>query len=322
MEDQSLVDGLVNAPLGATLLRILQGLRQGLCSDGAGVPSLGPLPSVQAAAESVTEMTTDELVDAMLTASSNASPWSGAPEEITENLSTAPTRRRIAEAVVATHRRFLTAALDWANQVAWFGSDLPVPLIGDLTAVYECGEFPWGGLRTHTALSSRHDGALWASHDGGYATGLTVWRFPVRADARIAEINTPQAWLELVRRHPRQVNPFGFLEDRGRRMLACLHNAWDIRLRSIEADGTATVALIDGSEKTGVRGLLMPDWTSVAAEFDGVHISWAGLLLAEGNVVDVGDGWLAVARFWGSERTLFLADVFERPEPIGAVNPR
>ena len=211
--------------------------------------------------------------------------------------------------------------MDRGSQVAWGAPALPDPLIRDLTSVYECGEFPWGGLRTHTALPHRHDERFWYAHDGGGgAAEVTEWRVRVRSGARIAEIHSAEDWLGLVRRHATHVSPFRYVRQGLRRVLVSGHNAWDIRPTSIEADGTATVRLIDDSERTGIRGLLMPDWTSVATEFDGVGLSWAGFLLAEGNVVDAGDGWLAVARFWSSEQTVCLNDVFDRPEPSRQVN--
>lgn len=315
MDDEALADGLVRSPLGATLLYLLAG---DLSSQGFGARPLDPPRSVDVVAGFAAAMTKDDLVAAILAASSGFSPWIGAAEEVTQALRVAPTRRSIAEAVVATHGEFLTAGLDRSAQVAWFNSAPPVPLIRDLTSVYECGEFPWGGLRTHTALPPRHDGPFWWAHDGGRSDEVTEWRLSVSPDARIAEIHSPDAWLELARRHPSYITPFR--EDRERRELASGHNAWDIRLRSIEPDGTATVRLIDGTKKAGVRGLLMPDWTSVATDFDAVHLSWAGFLLAEANVVDAGDGWLTVVRYWASEQTVFLSDVFDQPEPVRQVN--
>lgn len=292
-----------------------------LSPEGFGASPLDPPRPIEDVAGLVTEMKTDDLVAAMLATSTSTNPWSGAPPEVTEALRSAPTRRAIAEAVVATHRDFLTASLDRHGQVVWVwgSSELPPPGVGDLALVYECGEFP-GGLRTHTAVSSRHDGPFWWAHDGGRSDEVREWRLTVSPDARVAEVHSPDAWLELVRRHPSYVTPFR--EDRARRELLSGHLAWDIRLRSVEPDGTATVELIDGSQKTGVSGLLMPDWTSVATEFDAVHLSWAGFLLAEANVVDAGDGWLTVLRYWASEQTVFLSDAFNAPEPVRPVDVR
>jgi hypothetical protein len=65
----------------------------------------------------------------------------------------------------------------------------------------------------------------------------------------------------------------------------------------------------------------MPNWERVADDFDGVHVSWSGKLTGEGRVIDVpelGDDVVTMLRYWGSERTLWLNDVFGVPEPLHA----
>ena len=65
----------------------------------------------------------------------------------------------------------------------------------------------------------------------------------------------------------------------------------------------------------------MPDWASVAAEFDGVHLSWLGKLTCEGRVIDLpelGRNAVSLVRYWGSERTTWLNNVFEAPSPVVA----
>src|SRR5690606_31424987 len=61
---------------------------------------------------------------------------------------------------------------------------------------------------------------------------------------------------------------------------------------------------------------LVPDWWSVAERYDGVHLSWAGLVTAEGCVTDLGGGEVALMRYWFSERAHWLADVFGEPRPL------
>jgi len=56
----------------------------------------------------------------------------------------------------------------------------------------------------------------------------------------------------------------------------------------------------------------------VAADFDGVHLSWAGFLTSEGFISDLSNGGVTMLRYWGSERTLWLHDVFEEPVPLAA----
>ena len=42
------------------------------------------------------------------------------------------------------------------------------------------------------------------------------------------------------------------------------------------------------------------------------------MITAEGLVSDLPGGSLTVLRYWSSERTLWLRDVFGKPEPIAA----
>jgi hypothetical protein len=318
---RSLADALVGAPLGAVLLRVLEHAQIDWSARQPGqIGSRPDLAHVEAAAAAVATMGSDSLVAAMLAASCDANPWSGAPDDIAGALADAELRRPIAEAVAAEHAAFLIAPLDSDCQVL-LATDPPDLIVGDLGAVYECGEFPWNGVRTHTALSSIHDTSLYCAHDAP-SGDLMVWRVRVRDGARIAEITSPEAWLDLVRRHPKRTNPFRFIETRSRVMPVSSHNAWDIRLRSIDRDGTATITFIDGVTREGVHGLVMPDWRSVATEYDAVHITWSQLVVGEGHVVDAGDGWLTVSRFWGSERTVFLTDVLHTPEPVAKFAPR
>lgn len=85
-------------------------------------------------------------------------------------------------------------------------------------------------------------------------------RLRIRPNARICEINRPQDWAELCRRYPLDVT-------------AQHRHDW--------------------CETTGRRGRwVIPDWSQVAEEFDGVHVSLAGYLRTAGVVIDVGEGSL------------------------------
>lgn len=78
----------------------------------------------------------------------------------------------------------------------------------------------------------------------------------MRPDARIAEIRTPEDWAELCRRYPLDVT-------------AQRRHVW--------------------FETTGRKGRwVIPDWSRVAEEFDGVHVGLAGYLQTAGAVIDVG----------------------------------
>jgi hypothetical protein len=60
----------------------------------------------------------------------------------------------------------------------------------------------------------------------------------------------------------------------------------------------------------------VPDWRSVAEEWDAVHLSWAGFLTGEARVADLSEGGVAMIRFWLGERVLWLRDCFGEPEPM------
>jgi hypothetical protein len=70
--------------------------------------------------------------------------------------------------------------------------------------------------------------------------------------------------------------------------------------------------------RTTIGRHLVPDWRSVADRYDGVHLSWAGFITAEGCITDLGGSDVAMLRYWFSERTHWLADVFGKPEPAPA----
>ena len=61
---------------------------------------------------------------------------------------------------------------------------------------------------------------------------------------------------------------------------------------------------------------LLPDWRAVSADYDGVHLTWAGFLTTEGRICELDATTVTMLRYWGSERTLWLADVFGEPEPL------
>lgn len=60
-------------------------------------------------------------------------------------------------------------------------------------------------------------------------------------------------------------------------------------------------------------GFVKQNWQAVAAQYDGTHPSWAGFITSEGCIVELGDGDVTMLRYWFSERTVWLADVFGQP---------
>lgn len=58
----------------------------------------------------------------------------------------------------------------------------------------------------------------------------------------------------------------------------------------------------------------------MAKDYDGVNLSWAGFLTSEGYVSDLPDGSVMMLRYWGSERTSWLADAFGTPLPASVLS--
>jgi hypothetical protein len=300
-----LVDALLAAPAGVVLLAALE-------REPRPDVSFLPLPARsdpaavgRAAAWVAGAPTGAVLAAAVEAAEALAGPWTpAAPGNLAVAFRSAAAWRPIAEALVAAHGATLVAPFDAGAQEVWL-TGRPVahgPRFADLGAVYGGGEFPWAGLWTVTdPPPAAHDGLVsaWELFDGP----VSRWRLPVRPGARVWTVDGPEEWAALVRAYPRPaVRPHGGWELPG-------PNQRPADLAALLAVPTQTAA------RGRVAAHLLPDWAAVAADHDGVHLSWAGFLTTEGRVVDLGDGAVTMLRYWASERTLWLADVFGEPEP-------
>lgn len=65
-----------------------------------------------------------------------------------------------------------------------------------------------------------------------------------------------------------------------------------------------------------MRGSDSFDWEAVAADWDGIHLSWAGYLTADGTLMVLGQGDVTMLRNWGSERTVWLSPVLLDAAPL------
>lgn len=113
---------------------------------------------------------------------------------------------------------------------------------------------------------------------------LEVWAVEIGAQARIREIGGPEDWSRLVSEFPRDVT--------GSRQYDW--NSW-----------------------TGEAGpWVLPDWTAVARDWDGVHLSVAGFLTASVLPVAAGNAATLLAG-WEPDRTLWLNDAFTKVDYVG-----
>lgn len=271
--------------------------------------------AVEGAAENVASMSFGDLVHHLVAGSERVGgPWLGdAPRRLVRAYRLAPARASIAAAVMSRFGASLRSDVSYAAQQWWTsaaGADAQV--VADATmsgkrGVYCCGEFTWNALWTVSEPPGEvHDDLIdvWEMYPGP----ISRWRLPIEPAARVYEVHGPVDWVRLVARYP-------CLPTR-------VHGGWE--LPGPNQDRTAAHLLEDVSAGAAVRvgvRVAMPDWERVGEDYDGVHLSWAGKLTCEGRVVDVpdlGDDVVTMVRYWGSERTSWLNDVFGVPEPLAA----
>jgi hypothetical protein len=113
---------------------------------------------------------------------------------------------------------------------------------------------------------------------------FAVWAVGIDPAARVYEVHEPADWGRLAAAHPRDVTA-SRRPDWGR---------W-----------------------TGREGRwILPDWRSVAARWDGVHVSVAGYLSTARMAVDSADGAATLLAGWDADQTLWLRDVFTGTRPL------
>jgi hypothetical protein len=104
----------------------------------------------------------------------------------------------------------------------------------------------------------------------------TTWPVRPAGAPRIFEISRQDAWITLVQRHPIDVS-----------------------------DAHAP----DWQHLTGRRGSwLIPNWRSVAEEFDAVHLTVSAYLTSAGQAIAVGPDAASVIAGWDPDATYWLTD--------------
>lgn len=148
---------------------------------------------------------------------------------------------------------------------------------------------PWGGVwwsippqrlvSSTRSLGAEGPAGLWFVEDGvGSETAVAT---PVDAyPGRVIEIDGPDGWIDLCRRHPLVVT-------------ASRRHDW--------------------YQTTGRAGdWVQPDWSSVATEADAVHLTVTGYLSAAGRALDLGDGRASVIAGWNPDTTYWFAGAVSR----------
>ncbi len=172
--------------------------------------------------------------------------------------------------------------LDRTQQVwAATTADEPAPgrFSADLSRMHDEAPKPrralWTSTRTSASLSP------WLDHPER-ADIVHLWRLAVSPAARVAEVHSPEDWCALALAHPYRARGFVFTGLKNR---------------------PSSAQRLD------------PDWTKVAEEWDGVHLSVGGWLTAE-DVAYESKGGRTELRGWGMESTVWLRWSFDSAEAI------
>lgn len=301
----------MRAPAGVALLARLE-VTQRDDIPRFGLPRDSNLDAVQRAASSIWEMPYGKLLEmAVYSAEFLAGPWSGqALLSLPYLYEQAAHRRQIAEAVSERFHAELHRDADFGAQQWWHedprdSAHLAPPCFTNYSNVYGNGEFTWSGLWTVTDPPPDVHDALTSAWDfSGRPTSR--WLLPVRPDARVWNINAPEDWSRLVETYPKVATE--------------PHAGWELPGPNQHRSDTQMLRAVatQHAVRTEIAVHVLPDWEAVAADLDGVHLSWAGFLTSEGYISDLPNGGVTMMRYWGSERTLWLHDVFDDPEPLGA----
>ena len=165
-------------------------------------------------------------------------------------------------------------ARDWAQAPRGRRGDAAVAVSGTW----------WSGPLGGTAWTSRGNigdlpaVGLACAEDPLGEEDFEVWAVGIDPAARVYEVHEPGHWERLAAAYPRDVT-------------ASRRHDW--------------------GRWTGREGRwILPDWRSVAAQWDGVHVSVAGYLTTAGMAVDSGDGTATLLAGWDADQTLWLRDVF------------
>lgn len=304
------VEALIAAPAGAALLARLEGDARGDVPT-CEVPVDSDGRAVTAAADALAESSLGSLLAAAVEAVAfRVGPWmSDAPDNLAAAYRHAGDRRPIAEAIAEQFGSALHAPLERTAQQWWHSGSPDVefftrPRFRVFDDVYGAGQFTWAGIWTVSDPPPEvhpHLVGAWELEPDP----VSRWQLPAGPDARVFEVHRPADWVQLVTTYPATGRP---------------HPEWELPGLNQHRRALDRLLAIDGQHgaRTSIRRHLVPDWAAVAADYDGVHLSWAGFLTTEGHVSDLGEGDVAMLRYWFSERTLWVRDVFAEPVPLDA----
>lgn len=133
----------------------------------------------------------------------------------------------------------------------------------------------------------------WIKHGERPLQTAHTWLLTVSAQARVFEVASPEDWWELAHSYPARTPGFKYAM-----MPLPSHPG------VLTSDRSSRYARVD------------PDWEALANDWDGVHVSMAGVMTAE-DVTFERDSVVTELRGWDVESTVWLRWVFDSVEEIG-----
>lgn len=347
------VELLLRAPASVALFAALEREHRSDIGPFDPITDIDPAATSQAVAWLRSASLPDLIVELLRAAQEWAGPWSSGTSHL---LPAAYSTRRIslATALVDEFAELLRTPIDREAQEFWTSRYVqerrPANQPGvDLDRVYCCGEFPTDGHWTTTSphLATHESLATAWELDVGGVTDVLRWRQSIPLGARVYEIHEPEDWAGLVERYPVLPAPphWGWeLPGPNHETMIDDPPVEDTALEysSEPVDQPSTFRYAPYPKRRGTTGpgpveagsfghaarrdvaVAMPDWTRVAREYDGVHLSWSGMLTCEGHVIDLpnlGPNVVTMLRYWFAERTLWLNPVLGEPEPLPSPFP-
>ena len=303
----SFADELIAAPIGAVLLDVLE--RHQHPPVPWQRPVMPDAKRIAEAADHVLEMSWGDLLANAFDAASSVGPWqpNGADEAFDAYLKVEE-RRPIAEAVAQAFGSQLQAPIDLEAQEWWVSGSrnwrhFERTSFVDFHKTYGSGEFPRNAVRTVTAPPPDVYGDFAVEQELSKDVGR--WSLPVKGDSLeqlpVFTVQRPSDWAELVERHPLEATPH--------------QSCWGLPDSQSALPPRHQLFSLDNqhaSIRTHDRHLV-PDWTSVATEHSAVHLSWGGWILSEGYAHLDANNTVTMVRYWLSDRTFWLRDVFGDP---------
>ena len=323
------VDALVESPIGVVLLAELEAMqRPDVRPREIQVKTLD-VQAVDRATEWVNTVPVGcILYEAVQIAEREIGPHVSGASVLASAYQWADQRKPIAVALAARLGDALHEPLDQDNQEWW----TTLQEQSSSGRSYDDGSLLWTvqnlPLQVHSAAVDAWD----------YGGSTSRWRISIKKQPRIKEIHRPEDWIELVKRYPGPLSREGYRlcwkfesPNPGRRLTWAptgrIVFGWrgrlhDRRPRLVPRDrGLSELLALPGQKAArplNSSQFVDINWRAASQDYDGCHLSWAGFLSTEGYVCDLGDGCFTALYGFGSERTLWLSDVFGEVTPLEA----